>query len=267
MADQFREKYYSFLFRPLNPSNETALYVIGKNFTRKFELTPDNDLLTQIYHSFIRGQAQDLTVWDMAQHVKNRTYIESLKDKLIVIAMAGLETERFTFDFLADFRAFKQEYRYSLNKYEFAILDLDNDEMFYFLTSFQMGRFDSPSIFAINGTADFDRKKFYRNYPTYYSGNTTFKDISVDFLAAIKSGEKKPLYMAWTECYQNLFNFEHWWNNKMKGYIYAIGLTSLCFLPFIIIVDCFYPLLGRGPHSKKKQRPPSSGNNETKKNQ
>ena len=136
MADQFREKYYSFLFRPLNPSNETAIYVIGKNFTRKFELTPDNDLLTQIYHSFIRGQAQDLTVWDMAQHVKNRTYIESLKDKLIVIAMVGLETERFTFDFLADFRAFKQEYRYSLNKYEFAILDLDNEEMFYFLTSF-----------------------------------------------------------------------------------------------------------------------------------
>jgi hypothetical protein len=90
VADQFREKYYSFLFRPLNPSNETAIYVIGKNFTRKFELTPDNDILTQIHHSFIRGQAQDLIVWDMAQHVKNRTYIESLKDKLIVIAMAGL---------------------------------------------------------------------------------------------------------------------------------------------------------------------------------
>jgi hypothetical protein len=117
-----------------------------------------------------------------------------------------------------------------------------------------MGRFDSPSVFAINGTADFDRKKFYRNYPTYYSGNTTFKDISENFLAGIKSGEKQPLYMKWLECYKNLVNFEHWWNNKMKGYIYAIGLTSLCFLPLIIIVDCFYPLLGRGPHAKKKDR-------------
>ncbi len=117
-----------------------------------------------------------------------------------------------------------------------------------------MGRFDSPSVFAINGTEDFYRKKFYRNYPTYYSGNTTFKELSENFLAAIKSGEKKPLYMTWREGYNNLLNFEHWWNNKMKGYIYAIGLTSLCFLPLIIIADCFFPLLGRGPHAKKKPR-------------
>jgi hypothetical protein len=76
-----------------------------------------------------------------------------------------------------------------------------------------MGRFDSPSVFAINGTEDFDRKKFYRNYPTYYSGNTTFTDISDNFLAGIKSGEKQPLYMKWLECYKNLVNFEQWWNN------------------------------------------------------
>jgi hypothetical protein len=86
--------------------NETAIYIIGNNFTRKFELS-HLDLVHQIKQIYYRGQAQDILVWDINQHIKNRTYIESLKDKLIVIAMAGLETERFTFDFLADFRAFQ----------------------------------------------------------------------------------------------------------------------------------------------------------------
>ena len=57
----------------------------------------------------------------------NQTYIDSLRDKLVIVGMAGLETERLTFDFLTDFRAFQQEYRYSLNKYEFAMIDLDNE--------------------------------------------------------------------------------------------------------------------------------------------
>jgi len=116
-----------------------------------------------------------------------------------------------------------------------------------------MGRFDSPSIFALYGK-DFERKKYYRNYHTYNSGASTFKDISETFLAQVTSGEKRPLFMSWLEAYQNLANLEHWWNNKMKGYIYAIGITSLCFLPLIIIVDCFYPLLGRGPHAKRKKQ-------------
>lgn len=115
-----------------------------------------------------------------------------------------------------------------------------------------MGRFDSPSIMALNGS-DFERKKYYRNYQTYHSNNSTFVDISEGFLALVKSEEKKPLYMSWFEAYKNLANFEHWWNNKMKGYIYAIGITSLSFLPLIILVDCFFPLLGRGPHAKKKR--------------
>jgi hypothetical protein len=40
----------------------------------------------------------------MNKHLKNETYIESLKNKLVVVALAGLETERMTGDFLADFR-------------------------------------------------------------------------------------------------------------------------------------------------------------------
>lgn len=66
-------------------------------------------------------------MWDIDKHVKNASYIESIKDKLVVIALAGLETEPMTFDFLADFRAFQQDYRFSLNKYEFALINLDDE--------------------------------------------------------------------------------------------------------------------------------------------
>ncbi len=66
--------------------------------------------------------------------------------------MAGLETERLTTDFLSDFRKWSWDYRYSLNKYEFAVIDLDDEPMFKYLTSFSLGRFDSPGIFAINGS-------------------------------------------------------------------------------------------------------------------
>ena len=57
-------------------------------------------------NAYQTGQAQDILVWDIEKHVKNATYIESIKDKLVVIALVGLETEPMTFDFLADFRAF-----------------------------------------------------------------------------------------------------------------------------------------------------------------
>jgi Mg2+ and Co2+ transporter CorA len=40
---------------------------------------------------------------------------------------------------------------------------------------------------------------------------------------------------------------EYWINNKMKAYIYAIGLISMIFLPLIVIADCFFPLLGKSP--------------------
>ena len=63
--------------------------------------------------------------------------------------------------------------------------------------------------------------------------------------------------MSWLEGYKNFYNLEHWLNNKMKGYIYAIGLTSLVFLPLIILIDCFKPLLGRGPHAQQKKKKPA----------
>jgi len=126
--------------------------------------------------------------------------------------------------------------------------------MFYFLTSFTLGRFDSPGIFAIEGS-EFNQKVYYRNYLTYYSGptTTTFQNISGQFIAEIVSGVKIPLYARWVEAYHNLNNFEYWGNNKMKAYIYIIGLVSIIFLPLIVLVDCFYPLLGRGPHATKKK--------------
>ncbi len=38
IAQEFEEKYYSFAYIAPYPVNETAIYVIGNNFTRKFEL-------------------------------------------------------------------------------------------------------------------------------------------------------------------------------------------------------------------------------------
>lgn len=155
-----------------------------------------------------------------------------------------------TTDFLADFRLYQQQFRYSLNKYAFALIDLDNEPMFYHLTSFNLGRFDSPSIFAIG---DIDRKVYYRNYHTYYAAGTDFKHISDTFVREINNGTKLPLYAKWQDCPHNLWNLEYWVNNKMKAYIYIIGLISIIVLPFIILVDCFFPLLGRGPNSQRKK--------------
>ncbi len=84
------------------------------------------------------------------------------------------------------------------------MIDLDNEEMFNFLISFDLGRFDSPGIFAIRGS-EFERKIFYRNYHTYYSSSdVTFANISENFVRSINLGEKKPLYANWYDCYQNL---------------------------------------------------------------
>jgi len=38
----------------------------------------------------------------------------------------------------------------------------------------------------------------------------------------------------------------------LKGYIYAIGIFSSIMIPIFLIIDCFKPILGRGPHAKKK---------------
>jgi len=44
IAQEFEEKYYSFVYISPYPVNETAIYVIGNNFTRKFELSQQLDL-------------------------------------------------------------------------------------------------------------------------------------------------------------------------------------------------------------------------------
>ena len=77
------------------------------------------------------------------------------------------------------------------------MIDLDNEEMFNYLTSFNLGRFDSPGIFAINGSA-FNEKIFYRNYHTYYSTvDINFNNISGQFVSEIRTGVKLPLYARW----------------------------------------------------------------------
>ena len=73
-------------------------------------------------------------------------------------------------------------------------------------------------------------------------------------MRAINNGTKQPLYSAWLDAPRNLLNFEHWLNNMMKGYMYAIGLISLVVLPFIIVIDCFFPVMGRGPNAKRRPK-------------
>ena len=65
-----------------------------------------------------------------------------------------------------------------------------------------------------------------------------------------------PLFAQWTTCYKNVYNIEYWSNNLLKMYIFSIGLFSIVFLPLIIIIDCFYPLLGMGPnyHGNKQKK-------------
>jgi hypothetical protein len=65
----------------------------------------------------------------------NQTYLDNLDHKLVIVAMAGLETEYLTTDFLYDFRRFAQEYRYSLDKYAFAVINLDDEPSFNWLTT------------------------------------------------------------------------------------------------------------------------------------
>jgi len=81
-----------------------------------------------------------------------------------VVGIAGRMTSYLTTDFLYDFRKFVQSHRYSLNKYEFAVIDIDDEDMFNYLFTYSIGRFDSPGIFIIE---DIHEKKFYRNYETY----------------------------------------------------------------------------------------------------
>ena len=72
-------------------------------------------------------------------------------------------------------------------------------------------------------------------------------------MKSINSGEKRPLYSSWLDAPRNLLNAEHWLNNMMKAYMYAIGLLSLVVLPFITLIDCFFPVMGRGPNAKRKR--------------
>lgn len=193
-------------------------------------------------------------MWDFNKHASNATFIkEQLEGKLVVVAMAGLETEHLTADFLADFRTWTQTYRYSLNKYAFALFDLDDEPMFNYLTSFSLGRFDSPGVFVINGT-DFARQQYFRTYHTYYSGGTNFANISEQLVVGVNTGTKLPLYSHWVDALLNVKNLEHWANNKMKAYIYVIGLSSMVIIPLIVLVDCFVPVLGRGPRQQKREK-------------
>ena len=167
--------------------------------------------------------------------------------KLLVVAIAGRETEYLSPDLLYDFRLFAKKYEND-NRYVFALLDVDDEVAFKWLTSFNIGRFDSPGVFAIK---DIENEVYYRNYEIYSGDN--FPALSTEFLEKIENGEKVPLHMRWSDAYKNLKNIEYWLNNKVKAYIYSIGILSISIIPWIILIDCYKPILGRGPFAKLKR--------------
>lgn len=167
LAIDFRERFYFFHMTPDGgKTQESIVYSVTAHTSQAHLVYSDSDFSILFQHS----QAQALKVWDLHEHIENATYIDSLKGKLVIIAMAGLETERLSGDFLSDFRKWSYNYRYSLDKYEFALINMDDEPTFKWLTWLQLGRFDSPGIFAINGT-EFRRTMLYRNYHIYHATN------------------------------------------------------------------------------------------------
>jgi hypothetical protein len=173
--------------------------------------------------------------------------MDSIKGKLIVVASVSRDTELLSNDFLLEFRKFVQERRFHLDRYEFVVIDTDNKPVFRYMTEYFIGVFDSPGIFAIKDT---ENKIYYRNYEIYSGSN--FKNISEGFLTKINTGQKRELYTRWIDSLKNIPNLEYWSNNLLKSYIYFVGLFSATIIPIFLIVDCFKPLLGRGPNAKKK---------------
>mmetsp|Transcript_11254 Transcript_11254/g.11300 ORF Transcript_11254/g.11300 Transcript_11254/m.11300 type:complete len:136 (-) Transcript_11254:15-422(-) len=115
------------------------------------------------------------------------------------------------------------------------------------MTSYYMGVFDAPGIFAIR---DRERRVYYRNYERYSGAN--FPNISQQFVQAINTGQKQPLYANWADAHKTVMNLEHLLHNKIKIYIYGIGALSCVLIPIGLVVDCWKPLLGRGPRAKKE---------------
>lgn len=66
-----------------------------------------------------------------------------------MLGIVGKNTENLSFDFLKEYRRFVHKRRYSLDKYEFAVINTDDKEVFRFLTSYYLGVFDTPGIFVI----------------------------------------------------------------------------------------------------------------------
>jgi len=56
--------------------------------------------------------------------------------------------------------------------------------MFNYLTTYNLGRFDSPGIFIIK---DIHRQEYFRNYEIY-NGKRNFKNISDELIASINKG-------------------------------------------------------------------------------
>ena len=179
---------------------------------------------------------------------------------MIVVGMAGKQTDYLTTEFLYDFRKLAHKNRFHLDDYEFALIDIDDEEMFNYLITFNLGRFDSPGIFVVK---DMKRQVYYRTYETY-NGDANFFNISEGLMIEINQMRKMVMYSHWNDRYLNLLNYEHWMNNLMKAYMYMMGVLAVIFIPILLLIDCFVPILGRGPHAERKRAEKSEQNSDHK---
>ena len=70
------------------------------------------------------------------------------------------------------------------------------------------------------------------------------------------------MYSKWYDAWRNVMNFEHWWNNMLVGYQYAIGIFCLPIIIIALIVDtCIKPLLGRSPNAQRRKKGEVEQNN------
>lgn len=170
-----------------------------------------------------------------------------MHNKVLFVGMVGKHAEYLATDFLIEFRKFAKNHE-DQKRFAFTIVDVDDLKNFRWINKFAFGRFDTPSIFALK---DLEQGIFYRNYETYDGLN--FQRLSEEFMNSIKTNEKLPLYSNPWEFYKNIGNIEYWMNNLLKAYIYSIGMVSVVVIPTFIVIDCFFPILGRSPAARKRR--------------
>ncbi len=115
-------------------------------------------------------------------------------------------------------------------------------------STYALGNFDAPGIFAINSKEPI---YFYRNYETYV-GPESFDTIEWQFIKKLEEGNKKLLSSRDVLDFFtiNLLNLEYYYYHPMKFFVVTQGFIALLLIPLLLIDTLFVPIVGRGPTMK-----------------